>query len=714
MGFLSPMLLAGTALVAVPIVLHLVMRRQARELVFPALRFVQQRRESNRRRMQLRHWLLLALRCALVAGIAVALARPTLKGSGLRGKEGAPLAAAVVVDTSLRMQYVHQNHTRLEEAAETAAELVSRFPEDATVAVCDLGRAASGFAPDLSAAASRLRNLRATAAARPLAAVVVEAINLVAEHEERRQEVFVFTDLAQAAWPEDAVEAIDAALEAAPDVRMYVFDVGVATPQNSSLGPLAVQRSVLRPGEPLHIEAVVAGKPGGKAPLVELYLTNEDGRSEKRRESLVELDAEGQGRTSFDVVDLPLGTHQGSVQLVAADPLTADNVRYFTVEVRPPARVLLLAPRPQDARFVSEALAPSLGEQSTRFECEALGFDQAADARLDDYHAVLLLDPGNLPPELWTRLGDYVASGGGVGIFLGHNAVGEVASFNAEAPQRLLPGELLRNSRDETYLRPQRLDHPALAGLRNYEEELPWPVCKVFRYWQFHQLAGDAYVVAALANGEPAILERSAGRGRVITVATPFSDPLNPEGREPWNVLPAEPWPFVALCDQLVGYLAQDADERLDYLAGETARVRLAARQQVSSYVLRSPDGQASSRVAAGGNELAVSVTDELGNYRMTAGGQSERLDRGFSVNAAPELSDLSRVDGAALIDALPKDRVQLAKSQDEAEAYVNVGRSGRELYSWAIALVAIVWGAEHLLANRFYRSAPAKAELTG
>jgi hypothetical protein len=34
----------------------------------------------------------------------------------------------------------------------------------------------------------------------------------------------------------------------------------------------------------------------------------------------------------------------------------------------------------------------------------------------------------------------------------------------------------------------------------------------------------------------------------------------------------------------------------------------------------------------------------------------------------------------------------------------VNVGRRGRELFSWAIALVAIFWTSEHLLANRFYR----------
>ncbi|HYO26362.1 MAG TPA: BatA and WFA domain-containing protein [Lacipirellulaceae bacterium] len=704
MGFLSPLLLAGAALAAVPVVLHLVMRRQARPLVFPALRFVQQRRDSNRRRMRLRHWLLLALRCALVALVAFALARPTLKGSGLRGKEGAPLAVAVVMDNSLRMDYVHQNRSRLEQAAGTAQELVGKLPEDSSVAVCDLGRAAAGFAPDLSAAVSRLRTLRTAADARPLAAVVVEAVALVAEQAERRQEVFVFTDMTSSAWNEEGRQAVDAALGAAPGVRIYIFDVGVATPKNAALGELVVRRSVLRPGEPLEVQAPVSSNLGGEPPLVELRITGADGRPATRGQQIVELDASGQARVAFgDVADLPLGTHQGSVQLATADPLSVDNTRYFTVEVRPPAKVLLLAERPGDARLVQLALAPPVAGVPTRFEAAVAPFATAAVPSQDNFHAVLMLDPPALSEEIWTRLAEYASAGGGVGLFLGHNA--EFQALNAEAPQRLLPGRLLRISRDATYIRPQRLDHPALAGLRNYEAEFPWPLCKVFRYWQLGKPASGTYVAATFANEDPAVIERVVGRGRVLTVTTPFSDPLAPEGRQPWNVmLSAEvAFPFLALCDQLTGYLAQDADERLDYLAGETARVRLGPQQQVTNYVLRTPDGQSSGRVGAGDGELAVGATDELGNYRLTAGGEAKTLDRGFSVNARPEVSDLTRLDPELLLDALPKDRVRLASNLDEVEAYVNVGRSGRELYPWAIAMVALVWGAEHVLANRFY-----------
>ncbi|RIK74608.1 MAG: hypothetical protein DCC67_16380 [Planctomycetota bacterium] len=706
MGFLTPALLGGVALVAIPIALHLIMRRQPKELTFPALRFVQLRRDANRRRMRLRHWLLLAMRCLLVAGIALALARPTLKGSGLKGKEGAPLAVSLVVDNSLRMQYVHQNRTRLRQAAETALELVEKLPDDAAIAVCDLGRAAHGFAPDLSAAKSRLRNLRPAADARPLAQAVEEAVRLAAEKEERRQEVFVFTDLAAAAWPEDALKAINRALAEAPDVRIYVVDCGVQNPKNASLGELELRRQVLRAGETLHIEVPLSSNLGGSHPLVELLLQDADGRLQKRDQRLAEFDEGGKARVAFDVADLPLGVHQGAVQLAGADPLASDNIRYFTVEVRPPARVLLAAERPEDAFILETALTATPGGETPQYQCDVKTFDALGELALEGYQAVALLDPAALAEPIWNNLWDYASAGGGVGVFLGHNAVGQLEAFNAAAPQRLLPAPLKRVSRDATYLRPRRLDHPALAGLRRYAEDIPWQACETFRYWTFDELAADVYVVAAFANDDPAILERRTGQGRVLVTATPLSDPLVAEGREVWNIWPAEPWPFVALCDNLAGYLAQDDQTRLEYRAGETARIRLRPGRQVNSFVVRMPDGEADSRVATGDDELAVSTTDVLGNYRLTAGGRAQTLDRGFSVNAPVETSELTRADAEAIVAALPKDRVRLSNELDKMEQYVNIGRSGRELYPWAIGLVVLVWGAEHVLANRFYKSA--------
>src|SRR4051812_5612611 len=78
MAFVNLSLLAGGAFVAIPVVLHLIMRQRPKQLVFPALRFIQQRRLANQRRLQLRHWLLLLLRCGAIGLLAVALARPSV------------------------------------------------------------------------------------------------------------------------------------------------------------------------------------------------------------------------------------------------------------------------------------------------------------------------------------------------------------------------------------------------------------------------------------------------------------------------------------------------------------------------------------------------------------------------------------------------------------------------------------------------------------
>lgn len=707
MGFLTPLLLAGIGLIAVPIILHLVMRRQPQQFLFPALRFVKQRRDANRRRLNLRHLLLLAMRCLLIAGIAFALARPTLRGTGLRGKEGAPLAVALVFDNSLRMQYVERNESRLTKGMTMAEALVDKLPDDTEIAVIDLSRSTSNFAADKNTAETRIRGLRPETHPRALAEAMRNAIDLVAEQEDRRQEVFVFSDLSTESFNEESLAAINKALTDSPDVRIYVVDVGSGDARNMSLAPVEMRSSSLRTGEPLNVTVDVKSVGYSEQPLVEIFLEDANGKLVKRGQRIVELGSDGTGQTEFVLGDLPLGVHQGAVQIALSDPLEFDNRRYFTVEVRPAAKVLLLGESAADTLFLKESLSPSLmgPDAPQRFECTVSRFADAAKLNLTDFESVCLLDPPPLTDEVWNKLAEFARKGGGVGIFLGHRAV--PSAFNTDPPQELLPGPLKLRSRQETWFRPQQFDHPALVGFRNYAEEIPWQIYPVWSFWTFGELAGDAYVVARFANNDPALVERSVGRGRVMTFATPVSDPLAPVGRDSWNALPTQepPWVFVALANQIVGYLSQNQGGELNFNAGETVSLPLSPRQQVTDFVLKEPTGEALRRTLPPGEDaIRISTTEQLGNYRVAAGGASGALDEGFSINAQAELSDLVRADPQTILAALPAQRVELAHSLADVEQYVNIGRRGRELFSWAIMVVALVWGSEYLLSNRFYR----------
>jgi len=95
MAFVNLSLLVGGAFVVIPVVLHLIMRQRPKQLIFPALRFIHERRLANQRRLQLRHWLLLVLRCGAIGLFVVALARPSVASGALSSWIAAGLLAGL-------------------------------------------------------------------------------------------------------------------------------------------------------------------------------------------------------------------------------------------------------------------------------------------------------------------------------------------------------------------------------------------------------------------------------------------------------------------------------------------------------------------------------------------------------------------------------------------------------------------------------------------
>src|SRR4051812_23927619 len=90
----------GLISVALPVLIHLLGRGHARVVRFPTLRFIDASRLLPTRRSRLQDPLLLAVRVAVVALAALALAQPLLLTAGRRGALDRGLARAVIVDTS--------------------------------------------------------------------------------------------------------------------------------------------------------------------------------------------------------------------------------------------------------------------------------------------------------------------------------------------------------------------------------------------------------------------------------------------------------------------------------------------------------------------------------------------------------------------------------------------------------------------------------------
>jgi hypothetical protein len=101
--FLNPALLAGAALFAVPLVIHLLNRQRHKKRPWAAMEFLLRAYQKQRNRLRNENLLLLLLRCLIPIVLALAIARPVLQQAAALLGSGGGIHHVVVLDASYSM-----------------------------------------------------------------------------------------------------------------------------------------------------------------------------------------------------------------------------------------------------------------------------------------------------------------------------------------------------------------------------------------------------------------------------------------------------------------------------------------------------------------------------------------------------------------------------------------------------------------------------------
>jgi hypothetical protein len=713
LSFLSPLLLGGMALVAVPLVLHLIMRRKPVKREFPALRFLRQKAVANRRRLRLSHLFLLLLRMAVLSLLALALARPVLRGAGWLADGEGPVAAAFVFDTAPRMLLREGNRTRLEQATAMAKVLIQKLPPESKLAVFDTAGGAAAFSPTVAAAAARIDRLSGATPVASISQSLASAVRLLQGSELPRREIYLFTDCSRGGW--DNATPFDLAASH-PDMTLLVVDVGATTPRNFAINGIELSGDRIPAGTTLGLTVATSrvGTDGSRSVSVEMV--GADGRATRRAVKPGAWKEGTSGQVDFEITGLEPGLRQGRVVIDGTDDLEVDNSLCFTVEVGAPARVLVAAPAPasRTGLFVSQAIAPVALAKAGKAAFEVTFVDAADVATLawDDFRGIVLVDPPPLPPATWELLGQWVAAGHGLVVWLGP-AASDAARFNSEASQRVLGGGIVRVWRTaggDNFLAPAALDHPLLAAFRRVGDAVPWQDFPVSRHWEFEPTPVSptadvadptAQVVAAYRNGLPAVIEHQCGQGMVVTVTTPVSQ--SADDSDSWNTLATgfEPWPFVMLANETL-LRAIDTTDALNIVAGRPVSLHVARRDVPAAFVKPPSGDEFPVAVDQARGAMSVTATQMPGNYSVRAGGAAGGVATGFSANLDPAATDFTRLTPESLAAVWGAGQ-RIARTEDELVRDVNLERVGAELFGWVILLAAAVMAADWIVANRFY-----------
>ena len=793
----SLLLAIGGLLVAVPIVLHLLMRPKPKSIVFPAMRFVRENQKTNQRSMRLRHWLLLLLRALLILILAAALAGPSTASNrfgawvttglfgiaalivafllaatlltkrrpskflpailgvllvlllgiagysllqSLKGNDGpvlgdqrAPVAAVVLIDTSPRMQYKFENNSSLDRAKEMADWLIEQFPPESQVAVVATDDDTLFYSVDIRAAKKRVQTFSFNFRGSQLPERIATAFDFLSDATQNRRELYVLSDLTRQSWVESDEQLLKRIAEQYSETGLYVIDIGTTQVSNYSVNSLQLRQSTFTKKDSLKIEIGLTyqafdekGEPTpGKSDnrIVRMKIEKPDASRPVRqdgktlvpdqfitRETNVVFDDQGNAKVQFDVSGLPEGIHHGVIEVEGDDGLAIDDLRYFTFEVKPAWPVLIVRSADASPGFLEDVLRAS----ATSYEIKTILEDEIGNEDLTQYRALFWLDPTRPTDTTWEQLNRYVTAGGSVTIFAGPGAEDNkraAENFVSESALKIMPATMTRvflgdGPDREVFLSPDSLTHPIMAAFRQVASTIRWSRYPVFRHWGLKQNEGDdgaaTEIVIRFSNGNPALVERRVGSGRVILMTTPLSPSSNVNVSR-WNDLTVigEGWTFL-LIRMLGEYLVSTVRGQLNYSIGEFAILPNDDRIYPERYRVFTPRNEDPGTINANEQLIRYRFTKTPGHYRFK-GRRDNVVLRGFSVNLAERSTDMTRIDKEALESIIGKDQFSFASDRFEVQREQGALRIGREFYPLLILLLVIIIGLELLFSNFFY-----------
>jgi Mg-chelatase subunit ChlD len=718
--FANPLMLWGLGAASIPILIHLLNRRKFREEPWAAMRFLLAAIKRNQRRIRIEQWLLLAVRTALLALLALAMAKPVLEGAGVSILPGQRTHWVLVLDGSMSMNLRQGDGTRFEQAKAIASRLVQDARQGDPLSVLLMANppraviAAPSFAKD--AVRAELDALQPTDGTVDLPATFQKIEEILAASEIPRKEVVFLTDLQAASWRKpDSAPTQDALLKRifagfeARKVRSQLIDLGAAGADNHAIIDLALSPAVPTVNSPASVRATLRNF--GARPIENLPVRLALG-NRIVEESAIRLAPGEEQSIAFNLQFPSAGEISLSVS-TQEDALSRDDSRRLAIPVREAIPVLLVDGDPQpdlfrsETDFLAEALDP--GESSSGeprpFRVEKITDSQLARRDLADFDVVFLCNVARLTDLEVANLEAFLKQGGGVVVFGGDQVdVDNANRLLHNNGQGFLPARIGPAQGDPAapasavLFDPAGFSHPLIAPFAGQSPGVQASLTAV-KTQRYHRLElprdTQAKVALAFSNGLPAIVEASRGQGHVFQIATTAD--------QSWTTWPLHP-SFVPVMEQLVALAASGRLGERNVSVGQPLLQLLPAAASGTEVAIQKPgNAQASLRLTpqADSSLLRFDETDHVGLYSAELGPPLSRK-LAFAVNPDPVESDLSHLDQASLKATLPGWNFHYDSDwkpyQQSAASVAQRGEQHRPLL-WAVLVLLLV---ESLLAFVF------------
>lgn len=543
MIFINPTLAAaGLACIALPILIHILMRRRRRPVTFGAMKFLIEAYRRQRRRVNLEQILLLASRCLLVALLALALGRPLFGAKS--GLLGAPARTVyLVIDNSLTSA-AGDTMERLRTRAMNLLGTLDAARGDRVALVTAAGPADALIAPptsDLAAAGERIRSLSPTDSKADwpgaLARVRDDLKRTLENEPGAAPTVALFSDFR--AGSADVSAELPAL--GVPDARLTLLATPPAADliDNVAIAQLDPARAVMLASAGEGVSATMkvtlrrSGSVQGASGKVILRAgeaaQEADGpaRGAPRAEATYTFTPGSTTTSVLATLDLPPGATKGRVLVTASidrDALERDNTFSRTLDLRERLRIVLLA-SPSDRSgiqaykagdWIALALAPDAEGALRKRRGEQLAVETIDPARplgaaaLSDADAILIANPDALEAGAWSVIKQASQQGAFVMVFAPAGV--QAHAWTDQFAQALAPGWTIAGEAKE-FVPPIGMQAGPSPMLRAIAGELPELLKPVTVRRALPAGAPGAESLLTLSDGTPAVVAATRETG---------------------------------------------------------------------------------------------------------------------------------------------------------------------------------------------------------
>ena len=644
MGFLSPIFLLAGMAVAVPLILHLFHRHDAKRMVFPALQYLLRTEKEHARTIRFRQLLLLLLRIAAVLLLVGAGARPFLRGGG--GVHD-PTATVLIVDNSMSSGLIRGGARVLDLLKAVALRSIERASDEDRVWLIRAGEprsaAITGSRDDLRAA---VLATDVTDARGDLRTALERAVVLISGAGLPAAEIHLISDLQATAFEGSGSPLGVATTGAVPTG---------AVPGEAGIIPVVVFDDRSGDRKNAYLDSLVIG--GGLAPLenqrtrlsVRVSGDTDSADVPLRLVAANRIRGATSGGAGISAL-MPMGPFAaGYVDgYVETDPddLRADDRRFFAFRVR---SAPTLATSGSIPFFLTEAipvlidagrLSPApIRDAEILISVAGAGVTEAAR----EGRVVIVLPPDD--PALLPGLNRALTAAGIPWRYGPTTAVGEAGVTRWTGPVNL----------DDVRIRSHYTLIPGTEDL-------------------------NRGVLATLSSGEPWLVEGTTSRGAYLLVASALDE-------QSTNL------PLTAALMPLLEWMVSRW--------GDTPRTQWSLKGGViAGTPIDLPLGTTDVRDPAGtlhpvDATQPFTATAKAGLYEFLAGDSTIQI---LAVNAAPEESVLLPIEDGDLMDLLPGPATLVRDSARWTSAVFSAGQ-GPEIWRWLLIAAALVLVAESLVA---------------